>query len=115
MKLSGNNKINDIYNALIEDDKNKLNKYKVNNDSIDLDIKSRNIISIKDLINNKRKLPNISEINKRNEDFIKGRKIRSKFNYAIIKNKNWGSSNYIGENKDNTKNNFINNVFRKEK
>lgn len=109
LKLSGNKKINDIYNTLIGDEKNNFNRYKIRNNSIDnKEMKSKHIMSIKELIDIKRKLPIIQDNKKKNEELIKGRKIISQFNYDIIQNKNWGDD-YI-----NDKNN-INNIFRKEK
>ena len=112
IKLSGNKEINDIYNVLIDDKNTKIKKSNINNNSLNKSNDIKNIMSIKELISIKKGFPVINELNKRNE-FIKGRKIISKFNYDIIQNKNWGN-NYIIE-KENNGRYFINNIFRKEK
>ena len=89
--LSHNKKIKDIYRILIDDDKNEFNQNKIDKNLIDKNNnnKSKNVISAKELIDIKRKLPIINELNKENEELKKGRKIISKFNLDIIQNKNW--------------------------
>ena len=108
--LSPKKNINDIYNLLIVEEKNQLNEN--NKSHFDKDKTSKNVMSIKELINLKRKFPIIDELNKK-RDLVKGRKIISKFNANIIKNKNWGN-NYNLDKKENTKNLSPIIHFRKE-
>ena len=113
--LSHNTKINDIYNILMDDGKNK-NENIDNKNYRNLNYKfekSRNLMSVKDFIEIKRKLPLINNIKKKKEELIKGRKIINKFNSNIIKSEDWGSSIIINNNEN--KDIFQNNIFRREK
>ena len=112
--LSHNKKINDIYRILIDDDKNKVSNNEINKNLINKNNKSKNVISVKEFIDIKRKLPIINELNKGNEELQKGRNIISKFNLDIIQNKNWGNY-YNLKNNEKDKNIFSNNFNIKDK
>ena len=109
--LSHNKKINDIYNIL-KDEKNENDNNRNNKELSNKYYKGLNLMSVKDYVDVKRKLPLINNIKKREEELMKGRKIINKFNSNIIKNKDWGSNIII-----NNENNHIfpNNIFRREK
>ena len=113
IKISDDKKINNFYGILINDEKDENSNISQSKNN-----KSKNIISIKELIDKKRKLPIIEDLNKRKKELIKGRNIINKFNSNIIKNKFWGNKINI-ENEPNKYENGINinpkNIFRKEK
>ena len=107
--LSNNKKLNDIYRLLIDDENKILDDYSSNNNVN----KSKKVISVKELIDLKRKLPLINDINKRKEKLMKGRKIINKFINNIMQNLDWGNS-YILNNKESNKNSYSN-IFKNEK
>ena len=110
MKLSSDNYINNIYD-LLKDDQKDINSSR----SIDKTNKSKGLITIKDIFNIKRKLPSIEDLIKKRTENMKGRYIINKFNYNIIKNKDWGNKFNFNNKKDNDGINLKNNIFRKEK
>ena len=104
IKLSGNKKINYIYNLLNDEKKDKINYNSDNNIS-----KNKNIVSIKELLDRKRKLPLIEKLKKKNKEIMNGRNILNKFNLNIIKNKEWGRGNSFEHSVD------YNNEYKKKK
>jgi len=112
MKLSSDNYNNNIYDLLKDDQKDITSSR-----SIDKTNKSKGLISIKEIINIKRKLPSIDDLIKKRTENMKGRYIINKFNYNIIKNKDWGNKFNLNNKNDNDGINLKNNniIFRKEK
>ena len=112
MKLSSDNYINNIYDLLKDEQKDITSSC-----SIDKTNKSKGLASIKEIINIKRKLPSIEELIKKRTENMKGRYIINKFNYNIIKNKDWGNKFNFNKKNDNDESNLKNNniIFRKEK
>jgi len=110
MKLSSDNNNNNIYDLLKDDQKDI-----ASNISIDKINNNKGLLSIKEIIDIKRKLPSIDNLIKKRTENIKGRYIINKFNYNIIKNKDWGNKFDFNNKNDNDKINLKNNIFRKEK
>ena len=117
IKLSPKKNINDIYNLLMVEEKNQINEN--NKSPFEKDKTSKNIMSIKELIDLKRKFLIMDKLDKKREDIVKGRKIISNFNYNIIQNKNWGNNYNLGNKEDNkiinSKIHFRKDIFRKFK
>mgnify|MGYP006873047498 CR=1 FL=1 len=110
MKLSSDNYINNIYDLLRDEQKDI-----ISSSSIDRINKSKGLISIKEIINIKRKLPSIEDLIKKKNEKMKGRYIINNFNYNIIKSKDWGNKFSFNNKNENNRINLKNNIFRKEK